>query len=696
MARKHLQQSFAGGELSPAMYGRLDDQKYQQGLATCRNFIVLPQGPARNRAGFAFVAEVKDSSKKTRLIPFTFSSSDTMVLEFGHQYIRVITKGGLVPASQGSSTPLVISTPYSADDVMDLHFAQSADVVTIVHPNYPPKELRRLGAYSWDLRDVDMSAPMSAPTGLSGSYYCGDAQATDAEKTAYTIKYKVTAIKSTDEGDRESVASSVASVAGNLYLSSSRITLSWSAVSGAERYRVYKTYSGIYGYVGEVDSTSFVDNNIAADTSITPPRYDNPFTYNGAADYPGAVSYFEQRRIFAGSKNRPQFVWMTRPGTESDMHYSLPSQKDDRIKFRIAALQASRIRHIVPLSSLILMTTGAEFRVTTANDDMLTPSSVGVKPQSYVGASNVQPILVNSSIVYPADRGGHVWELGYNWQASGFVTGDMCLRASHLFDTSDVVDMALSKAPMPVIWCVSSNGSLLGCTYVPEQGIGAWHRHDTKNGAFESVACVAEGDEDILYAVVRRTINGRTVRYIERMHEREGLDLEDSFFVDCGVEESYSTAQNYVSDLSHIEGQTVSILADGKVMPKATVTNGRVQFPDAAKHVIVGIPIEADLKTLPVAMQSQDGGYAQGSNKNVVRQYVRVYQSSAVKIGPDFENLSIVKPRRFEPYGSPPALKSEAVDVMLSPTWTDSGSVCLRQDEPLPLMVCGLTAEISM
>lgn len=694
--RKHVQQSFSGGEMSPAMYGRLDDQKYQQGLAACRNFVVLPQGPVRNRSGFAFVGEVRDSSKKTILVPFIFSSTDTMLLEFGEGYIRVISRGGFVPSAPGSSEPLVIATPYKAADLSDLHYAQSGDVLTIVHPSYQPRELRRNSEYSWELRALSFGAPLAAPGGLSGSYSCGDEDAKDAEKTAYTIKYRVTAVRSSDDGDLESAASGTCAVTGNVYLSSSKVRLTWNAVAGAERYRVYKTYSGVYGYVGETEDREFIDNNIASDTSKTPPRYDDPFTYNGSPDYPGAVSYFEQRRIFAGTLRRPLFVWMTRPGTESDMSYTLPSQKDNRIKFRIAALQASRIRHVVPLSSLILMTTGAEFRVTTANDDTLTPSSIGVKPQSYVGANNVQPAMVNSSIIYAAARGGHMWELGYNWQASGFVTGDMCLRASHLFDTREIVSIAQMKAPYPIIWCVTNDGALLGCTYVPEQNIGAWHRHDTKDGFFESVAVVSEGDEDILYAIVRRTVNGVQHRYIERMHEREGLSLEKSFFVDCGVEDVYPAPQNHVDGLSHIEGEEVSILADGKVMPRQVVRNGTVSFPDKATRVVVGLPIESDIQTLPVAVQTQDGGYGQGAKKNLVRQYIRVYQSSGLKVGADFGSLYRERPRTFENYGTPPALKSEVVEVMSGPSWNDLGQLCVRQDDPLPLMVVSICSEVAM
>lgn len=183
----------------------------------------------------------------------------------------------------------------------------------------------------------------------------------------------------------------------------------------------------------------------------------------------------------------------------------------------------------MPLTSLMLLTPSAEFRVTTANSDALTPKSVGVKPQSYVGAGSAQPVIVNNSLVYAASRGGHIRELGYNWQASGFVTGDLSIRAAHLFENRTVKDMALVKAPYPIVWVVLDNGALLGCTYMPEQGIGAWHQHATVHGEFESVAAVQEGTYDALYASVRRTINGQTVRYIERLAEKPYGDILNRF-----------------------------------------------------------------------------------------------------------------------------------------------------------------------
>lgn len=686
---KYLQRSFTGGEISPAMYGRIDDQKYQTGLALCQNLLVLPQGPLQNRSGFEFVRAAKYSDKPCRLIPFVFSSTQTMVLEFGEHYIRFHTKGSTL--LDNNDNVYEVETPYAAEDVADIHYAQSADVVTLVHPSYAPRELRRYGALDWRLATIDFGSPLSAPTNLSGDYVCQESTATDAQKTLYTIRYRVTALLDDDSDVKESSASDTVSVTGNLYLNSSKVTLTWSAVTGATRYRVYKTYSGTYGFIGETDGLTFVDTNIAADTSITPPRYDAPFS---EGNYPGAVSYFDQRRIFAGTNAKPQFVWMTRSGTESDMSYTLPSQADNRIKFRLAALEASRIEHIMPLQSLVILTNSAEFRVTTANDDVLTPTSIGVKPQSYIGASSVQPVVANSTMLYAAARGGHIRELGYNYQSGGFVTGDLSIRAQHLFENNHIVDMALSKAPISCLWCVTSDGKLLGCTYLPDQGVGGWHRHTT-DGTFEAVACVSEGDEDILYAVINRTINGSSVRYIERMHERQITDLEDMFFVDSGLTYEGPTATVF-RGLSHLEGKTVSILADGEVRPQQVVENGSVTLDVGASKVHIGLPIDVRAQTLPMYLGTNDGGYGQGRNKDVTRVFVRVYRSSGLSMGYDFDNLRDYPARTNEPYGLPPALRSEELSMLVPPHWADSGQIAISHQNPLPLIICGITADVRL
>ena len=814
-----FKQAFSGGEISPEMFGRISDTKFQQGAATMRNFVAKPQGPAQNRPGFAFVREVKNSAKSTRLLPFTFNTTQTMILEFGEEYFRFHTQGQTLFYNNGAAwnsgtnygvgdialyngvnyyaktahsnsqppnatnwyplptNPNIYEIPhsYAEADLFDVHYVQSADVLTLVHPLHPPKELRRLGATKWELKLIDFGSPIAAPTGVSVSAYLPPSTSTNAD-TKLDHNYVVTAVKANliDESNQ----SSTATAQNNIFVTGAKNTITWNAVTGASRYRVYKDQGGIFGFIGETTTTTIVDDNIAPDFSRTPPIHENDFV--GTGNYPGAVSYFEQRRVFAGTNNAPQSIWMTKSGTESNMSFGLPIRDDDRIEFRVAAREANTIRHIVPLTQLLLLTGSAEWRVTSVNSDAITPTSISVKPQSYVGANNSQPVIVNNSLVYGAARGGHVRELGYNWQANGFITGDLSLRAPHLFDNFTILDMSLAKAPIPVVWMVSSNGKLLGLTYVPEQQIGAWHQHDT-DGLFESVACVSEGDDDVTYCVIKRTINGASKRYVERMGTRLFATQRDSFFVDAGSTyngtntdtnrtvtisggtnftkgetvtvtvnynlfnappsvadkndaivivdgttlyrltilgtssqtvatakldkdlpaslrntgiTTYEVARDKISGLGYLEGKTLNILADGAVHPQRVVSSGEISLERAASVVHLGLPYESDLNTLPLALQIEALG--QGRVKNLNHVWLRVLESSGIFAGPSADKLVEAKQRTTEPYGTPPNLKTQDIKIMLTPQWQDNGQLFVRQTDPLPLTVVGLTLEAAI
>ena len=816
---RNFKQAFSGGEISPEMFGRISDTKFQQGAATMRNFVAKPQGPAQNRPGFAFVREVKNSAKSTRLLPFTFNTTQTMILEFGEQYFRFHTQGRPLLYLDGSAwnsgtnyaigdialyngvnyyaktahsnsqppnatnwyplptNPNIYEIPhsYAEADLFDVHYVQSADVLTLVHPLHPPKELRRLGATKWELKLIDFGSPIAAPTGVSVSAYLPPSTSTNAD-TKLDHNYVVTAVKANliDESNQ----SSTATASNNIFVTGAKNTITWNAVTGASRYRVYKDQGGIFGFIGETTTTTIIDDNISPDFSRTPPIHENDFV--GTGNYPGAVSYFEQRRVFAGTNNAPQSIWMTKSGTESNMSFGLPIRDDDRIEFRVAAREANTIRHIVPLTQLLLLTGSAEWRVTSVNSDAITPTSISVKPQSYVGANNSQPVIVNNSLVYGAARGGHVRELGYNWQANGFITGDLSLRAPHLFDNFTITDMSLAKAPIPVVWMVSSNGKLLGLTYVPEQQIGAWHQHDT-DGLFESVACVSEGDDDVTYCVIKRTINGASKRYVERMGTRLFATQRDSFFVDAGSTyngtntdtnrtvtisggtnftkgetvtvtvnynlfnappsvadkndaivivdgttlyrltilgtssqtvatakldkdlpvslrntgiTTYEVARDKISGLNYLEGKTLNILADGAVHPQRTVSSGEISLQRAASVVHLGLPYESDLNTLPLALQVEALG--QGRVKNLNHVWLRVLESSGIFAGPSADKLVEAKQRTTEPYGTPPNLKTQDIKIMLTPQWQDNGQLFVRQTDPLPLTVVGLTLEAAI
>jgi len=677
---KTFQRAFNGGEVTPEFFGRNDDPRYQMGAATMRNFIALPHGPVVNRPGFAFVNTNKHHNENNvRLIPFTYSTTQTMVLEFGHGYIRFHTGGGTL--IDGVGLPYEVSAPYLASNLGALTYVQSADVLTLCHPEYPPRELRRLGATNWTLTSISFVPELPTPAAPTISV-------TGSGSTVYG--YKITSVGTT--GIEESFASSAGTATNNLLVTGNYNTVKWTS-TGATLYNVYKENNGLYGFCGQTSAVTFKDDNIAADLNRTPPTGVNPFA--SAGYYPGAVSYFEQRRCFAGSLNEPQNLRMTRSGTESNLSYSIPVRDDDAINVRVAAREANTIRHIVPLANLVLLTAAAEWRVTSVNSDAITPTSISIKPQSYVGANPVQPLVVNNNIVYAANRGGHLREMAYSYNAGGYITGDLSLRAPHLFDGLDIVALAYAKAPIPLVWAVSSNGKLLGLTYVPEQNVGAWHQHDT-DGLFKSCCVVSEGIEDALYVAVVRDIGGQQVVCIERMASRQFINAADAFFVDSGL--SYDgTPTTTLSGLDHLEGKTVSVLGDGAVFPQKVVSSGAITLEQPCSKVSVGLPITADLQTLPIAMQVQnDNSFAQGRYKNINKAWIRVYRSSGVFVGPDATKLVEAKQRSTESPGSAPVLKSEEIPVTLTPSWADSGQLFVRQSDPLPLTVVSVTVEVAL
>lgn len=482
-----------------------------------------------------------------------------------------------------------------------------------------------------------------------------------------------------------------AAIQNNLTTAGYSNILTWTSTAGAVRYNVYKNSNGIYGYIGQTPGLRFVDDNITADISKTPPEGESPFV--GAGNYPRAVGYFDGRKWFAGTDNAPQTFWATRSGTESNMQYSRPTRADDRINFKLNAQQANAIRHIVPQSDLLLLTSGGEWRLLAQNSDVLTPTNISPRAQAYVGASSVRPVTTKVATLYAQDRGGRIMSLEYDDGRGGYVPDDKSVMAPHLFDYDyRIVDMSFSRAPVPILWAVRDDGVLLGMTYLPEHDIYAWHQHTTA-GTFESTAVAADGIDDAAYFIVKRNIDGVDVRYVEHLTPRRFVDVEDAFFVDSGLTYD-STPATTISGLWHLVGETVTILADGGVLPNQVVSAaGTVTLPEAASVVHIGLSYTSDMVTLPLAVEVEAA--FQGTRKNINKVYLRLSRSSGVFAGPAEGVLTELKQRSTEPMGSPPALINGIRELPIRGSWEDEGQVRVRQSAPLPLMVSALVLEVT-
>ena len=576
--------SFAAGELSPALHGRVDLAKYQVGLATCLNWFIHPFGGASTRAGTAFVGEVVDPAIRSRLIPFQFNTTQTYVLEFAHQRMRVIREGGYVleaataianvtranPGIVTTAAPhgfangdhvwiddavgmstinrrrftvagatattfelgdtntsdwdtwasggtvarfYTVATPYASADLPLLKFVQSADTMTLTHPGYAPRNLARTAHTAWKLTAIAFAPETSAPTGLA-STNPGSVQS-----------YVMTAVN--DESGEESLASAAVGAAD----AASGIV--FTPVAGCTYYNVYKHKNGIYGFIGRVKAGStFTDTNIVADTADTPPIQRNPFA--AAGDWPGCSTWHDGRQWFARTDKGPQTLWASQSANFRNMSVSEPTRDSDAITRTIASREVNEIRFLLSLNALLVFTSGGEWKCWAGSQsDVITPANTSLKPQGYTGISHVPPVVSGNSVLFVTPSGRKVRDLAYDLGVDAWQGKDVGLLAGHLFEGMQIEEWAYARDPDSIVWCVRSDGMLLGFTYLKEHDVYAWSRHAT-DGAVESVCAIQEKNETALYLSVKRTTANKTVRYVERMASRLFPDVQAAWCVDSG------------------------------------------------------------------------------------------------------------------------------------------------------------------
>lgn len=358
----------------------------------------------------------------------------------------------------------------------------------------------------------------------------------------------------------------------------------------------------IESVVVEAGGSGYVAPQISVKSSYgSGARFGYTLSTASPPEFPSCSCQFDQRRIFAGTAANPVKVFMTATGSQYLMTYHIPQQSDDMIEIVALTNDADIIKHAVAMESLLLFTGSSELRVYTQDGSGLAPDTVAVRAQSYVGANNVQPVVVNSSIVYIAARGGHPRQLTNT--AQGYSSDDLGVRCQHLFDYSDIIDLAYSKAPHQLLYCVSSSGDILICTYVPEQRLVAWTECKTNNGNFKRVCCVSEGEEDRLYVIVERTIKGVKKKYLEHMAPLN-YSKNDARLFDSYLEGLFTQPQKGVSGLNHLEGEFVYALVDGKLQGPLEVTNGAITLEKEGRHVVVGLPMESFYRSVPMENQS--------------------------------------------------------------------------------------------
>ncbi len=569
------------------------------------------------------------------------------------------------------------------------------------------------------------------------------------------------------------------------------IVMRLSPVTGAVAYNIYKQKQGIFGFIGTtqfLNESGFIQFN-DEDQTIDP--LDNPPIDRAIAassdNYPAVAGVIQQRRAFAQTNNEPSSLVASRPALLDNFTFHIPLVADDSLKLALAGSQ-NKIKHILDLGTIVVLTSGGEWVLQGDSGGTLTPSQINPKQIGYNGASSLKPLLINNNALYVQARGGTVRDLGFDYQVDGYKGNDLTVFSSHLFEGFTITDWAYQQQPNSIVWAVRSDGVLLGMTYLKEQDIIAWHRHDTQGGTVESVCTIPEGEEDSLYMIVKRTIGGHVHRYIEKLNTRVVDDVVDSIFVDCAksfdgrhtgattmtlsggtnwtyeetltltasastftaadvgkavhltgsdgtlirftivgytsatvvtghaqktvpaamrahVATSWALAIKVMTGLWHLEGEDVSVFADGFVVANpnnpdvavVTVTNGTITLEKPYAVIHVGLPIIADIETLNIDTTQ---GESMADKKKLISHFTAwLEKSRGLWAGPKppsdddtdpLEGLFEMKIREDETQDEPVDLFTGTKTDLIRSEWNSNGRVFIRQIDPVPLSISAI------
>lgn len=643
--------SFAAGEITPALYGRVDLTKYATGLRTCRNFYISRTGGAYNRPGTKFCTTAQDQTHAVRLVRFTTAAGYKYVLELGYNYIRPLDQGqpimtapiSLVGFNPGTTTTLFLNqfgpfvvgdqvnftlvtsaqtlsnvaaqvtavsganitvnynsssvtgtftsgsvtlqtqriltypAPWTDTVLRQITFTQDGNSIIFAHQSFYPQVFTYMARQAWTFSNVSMAPKTPSPTSVTSSTSSGT-----------VFYFGVTAIDA--DTFEESFVTTIGLSAPPTQ--NAPITINWPVVTNAVEYNVFGgTNAQSLGFRSVVYTNTFTDNgSLTTDLSDPPPipRYFFSNPNSTLPQYPATIGLFQQRRWYGNIgpllETIPSIIPSPVPlpaasdrmigsriASPTFFAINRPVGDDDPISFRFVHKDPQIIRHFLDIGKLAVFTEQGEW-IVQGGDNGISPSQINPTCVSQNGSGYLQPLAIGNLAFYRQLKGSIIRTFGFEFQIEGYRGDDLTVFSKHLVDDNQILAWDFQKLPHPIVWMVRDDGTMLGLTFVPEQAIIAWHRHDFQNGFVEDVC----QSDDRVYMVIRRVINGQTVRYIERLHNRKTNVITDSIFVDSSFS-YYGTQTASTVTLSGgttwANGESITITLSGATFNPASLPN---------------------------------------------------------------------------------------------------------------------------
>jgi len=562
-----IKTNFTAGELSERLRARVDVAKFANGARELYNVYPLVHGGARSRQGTKYAAAAKNATKQTRIIPFVFSRQQAFIIEIGETYLRFYTPSGQVLSS---GSPYEVAAPWDDTELDDLKYVQGADTMFLAHPSYAMRKLVRFANTSWKLSEVTWEVPPSEEIGerpsttLTLSATSGAGVSATAAAAAFEAsdvgryieagagRGLITAVGSTTGATVTIAAADAFAAVGPIAANGWKITdspkssctasatgpvgvgITLTLAAAGWKNLAANVHVGSYVEINDglveitgYSSTTVVNGVVKTELSSTTAAPSGAWAlrqvaWNSVDGYPRAVGLYQQRLIAAGTTNYPNFVWGTK--TAEFLNFADGTNDADGFVFPLASDQLDVIEHLPATKRILPLTQGAEWSLFGGVEKPLAPTNVKADPETAYGCSFVRPVRVGNEVIFVDVSGKILRAMGYRVENDSYNSPDISVLSEHI--TGDgIYDMAYQKSPDKVIWMVRGDGFLVSCSIDRDQEAIGFGRHQT-DGEFESVAVIpnADGTSEQLWAVVIRSINGSTKRYIERFEE--GLETD--------------------------------------------------------------------------------------------------------------------------------------------------------------------------
>ncbi|SOE49126.1 hypothetical protein [Orrella dioscoreae] len=374
---------------------------------------------------------------------------------------------------------------------------------------------------------------------------------------------------------------------------------------------------------------------------------------------------------------------------------------DSAIVQTLNARQINRVVWVVESDELILGTDGDEWLIGPIQPNQAVgPANVRAERRTFYGSRSIQPAEVGGRVLFVQASGQRMRDYQYDYNTNNYASADTTKLADHIL-VQGAVDLTYQQEPDSIIWAARADGMLVGCTYDQEPGrsdVYAWHPHPMTNGFVEAVETMPapDGGSDELWVVVRREINGETVRYVELLRAPLGdqEDQAEAFYVDSGL--TYRGAPTMsISGLGHLEGQTVQILTDGAAHPDRVVEGGQITLQIEASVVHAGLPAPCAMATMSIEAGASNGT-AQAKKKRLTNVSVRMHRSLGGNLGPERDETETMDFRRpSQPMGAAPPLFSGDYSVSWRGGYEGIAKIWYTNNQPLPATILAFMPVVS-